>query len=873
MHEALRLHDAILEEETTKNAGAVFKRVGDGFCTAFQLPRNAISAAVAAQRRLRGGPWPENTARLRVRVGVHTGSALAESDDYFGPSLNRVARLMSAGHGGQILVSSSAAAVLRDDGCQGAALRELGTYHLKDLSEPETIFQVVADGIDTTFPGLNTLDSHPNNLPLQISSFVGRDKELRDLENLLQDHRLITIAGPGGIGKTRLLLQLAAEKVGGFKDGVWFVALSAITDPSLVVAATAAALRLSEVPQESHEETLIRNLTPLELLLAFDNAEQVRASANSLVRKILERAPRVRVVVTSREPLHLRGEQVYRLEALPDEESIRLFCERAREVAHGFAPMEADAGLVAAISRQLQGIPLALELAAARTATLSLDQIQARLDRQLAFLTAPALPDEDRHRTLRGTIAWSYDLLSSDERALLGTLSVFADSFTLEAVEALTPEAQGTLDLVSSLVDKSLVSVRKIEGLLPRYQLLEAIRSYAEGEALPALVLSARKKHAGFYLAIATKGNEALPHEELAGWLRAVDADSANIRAALSFGFEQDDNTLGRALCGMWRYWYLRRRFTEGRAWLDRFVQSSKQDVTTLAPVLRHLSSFACLQHDYDCAAEFAHRALDLYERLKDSAGCLAAKNALAVNEYRRGNLIEAEKLYNEIAKSSMDAGGSYALVLALRNLATLKLFDNRLTEAKPLLVSCRLYAEKLGDAEQLSTVDGLEGSLAYEQGDYETAEKKFTSALEAKQHLGNEFGAAEIALGLASVRLAQCKLYDARRLILSTLAASLNVESADLAANGLEALAELRVARGDWDLAFRLFVDAALIRRAHCHAYSTKLGKRRLTDQLSAHYGAEVAMQIEAARPLEWKTAVEGWLQASTAEQDDLAT
>ena len=858
---ALAAHDAILSGTIEAHSGSVFKRVGDAFCCVFASPQRASLAAVEVQRKLAGQTWDRELGELRVRIGMHTGSALSSDDDYFGPALNRVARLMSAGHGGQILLSAATEALVRGGLPPEFECRSLGTHRLRDLAEPETIFQLSAPDLQRDFPALRTLDARPNNLPLELSSFVGREAELRELRTLVAQHRLVTLCGPGGIGKTRLALQLGAELLDEFKDGVWFVALASTSDPKLIAQTIASSLGIVEAAGEPIETTLLRQLAAQRLLLVLDNAEHLLPAIAKTVKLILDRAKDVSVVTSTQESLHVRGERVYRLGPFDETDAERLFMERAQAIAHGFSPSAADHEDFAAISRALQGIPLAIELAAARLSMLSLREIRARLGDQLTLLRSSAA-DDDRHRTLRATIAWSYELLDDAERKLLGQLSVFVGGFTLEASEAVASSTGETavLDALEELVDKSFLAVQRAAAGT-RYRMLDVIREYAGEQSDAALLHAARAKHFDVFSGLGEKGSGALLHETLGDWLDAVDGDAANVRAALSHGFEFASPGLGPMLLGMFRYWYIRRTVKEGRRWLQRYIDANGPENTVLAGILRRAATFASIEGAYDVADALAKRSLTLYHAAGDAAGVLEALHALAVNENRRGNYSGAERLYSDIAARCTQAGQERAAISSSANCAAIKLQRGDLDAAEILLSECRTRAEKLGDEDVLATVMALQGSLAYKRSEWEAAEKCFARALSTKRKIKNEFGVAEISAAMAVLRVRSDPV-DARALALESLDIALRLDAIELVVNSLEACAVVALRGKDLEESKDIFALSLAMRRVYSLREMPGLDRDRVETDLRDRYGARLDECVTLALSGNWKTAAQALSQ-----------
>jgi len=497
MPDALARHDAIVRQSIESHQGGIFRTVGDAFCAAFARATDALLAALAAQRALHAAPWGA-TGPLRVRMALHTGAVEVRDGDYVGQPLNRIARLMAAGYGGQVLLSRVSQELVRDNLPPDAVLRDLGTHQLKDLSAPEQIYQLTTPDLPADFPPLKTLNAHATNLPAQPTSLIGREQEVAAVCTLLRRPavRLLTLTGAGGIGKTRLGLQVAAELLDEFRDGVYFIALASLSDSTLVPATIAQTLGLRESASVPLHTLLHDYLRDKQLLLLLDNVEQI-SGAGAGVADLLTVAPRLKVLMTSRVALHLYGEHEYvvpalalpdlkhlpPLERLTQYEAVRLFIERSQASKADFAVTHANAPAIAEICARLDGLPLAIELAAARSKYFAPQALLARLEHRLQVLTGGAVNLPSRHQTLRNTIAWSYHLLEQGEQVLFRRLGVFVGGCALEAVEAVCNVGGDLpLDVVNglpALVDKSLL--QQAEGVdgAPRFAMLETIREYA----------------------------------------------------------------------------------------------------------------------------------------------------------------------------------------------------------------------------------------------------------------------------------------------------------------------------------------------------------------------------------------------------------
>ena len=604
MRSALAAHDAALRAAVEAHGGWVFKHTGDGVCAAFSVADAAMAAAIEAQRRL----------GLPVRMGIATGSAELRGDDYFGPALNRAARVMAAGHGGQVLVAAATAALL-----PAAALLDLGVYRLRDLSGVEHLYQVRADGLSATFPPLRTMDTVPGNLPLQSTSFVGREVELKEVIDAVRSRRLVTLTGVGGVGKTRLAVQAAAELTGEFPDGVWVVELAPVGDPGAVPDAVAGALGVTLETGRSFAATLGQALSGRSLLIVLDNCEHVLDAAAAVVDAILAGGSAVRVLATSREGLGLPAEQLWPVRSLDvragvDSVAVELFLERARAVNPGFVLQgEPDAAAVIEICARLDGIPLAIELAAARMVAMSPRDVRARLGDRFRLLGGSRRGLE-RHQTLRQAVGWSYDLLDVDERLLLTHCAVFAGGFDAAAVTAILDEVDDytALDGLESLVRKSLVTVDHRNGAT-RYGLLETIRQYAE-ELLAAsgTIAFVRDRHAAYYADRAIDQWQRWDGPEQRATLDWVELEFDNLRAGYQWATDRNDLDTAAAIAahatmlafGLQRY--------EPVSWAEALLPAATAADIAQLPRLYTAASHCSYTLRPDDGVRYAHRAVEL---------------------------------------------------------------------------------------------------------------------------------------------------------------------------------------------------------------------------------------------------------------------
>ena len=691
-------HDRIVREQIEASGGHVFKTMGEVHRAVFADPVAALSSAVAIQRAAGAEPWPSSLP-IRVCMALHSGACAERDGDYVGPVVNRAARLLDVGHGGQVLVTAAAYALLADRLPGGIELRDLGEQRLRDLGRAERVFQVTGSGLAEGFGVLRSLDDPAlrHNLPSQATNFVGRVAELAELRALVSGgSRLVTIAGPGGIGKSRLALQAAADVLDGTGDGVWLVELAPVAEPELVARTAAAALGVREVPGRPMLDTLIDAVGDRDLLLTLDNAEHVLGAVAELADAVIRSCPQVSLLVTSREPLGTSGEHVFRVPGLtvppadlaaPDRlaafESVQLFAEHAALHQRGFTVDDANAAAVAAICVRLDGIPLALELAAARLGSLSASEINARLDQRFRLLTMGNRTALPRHQTLRALIDWSYDLLSPEEQIVFDRLSVFAGGWTLDAAEAVASGGDvaewQVLDLLAALVGKSLVQAEVIHGST-RYRLLETVRHYAaERLALRADsdLRDVRVAHRDHYLALVETAALELPGPDEARWLDRIEVEFDNIRAALAFSIADPDSAEPglRLATGLRSFAYMRGHSGEVIEALGALIgrPDSRQSARYLARALAancHLLNYFGRNPDIP---SMAAEAITIARSLADDD--LAADALCALNWYSffHGDLSAALARADEAVALARATGRTRLLVTTLGARAVFK--------------------------------------------------------------------------------------------------------------------------------------------------------------------------------------------------------
>ncbi|HEX2032401.1 MAG TPA: adenylate/guanylate cyclase domain-containing protein [Actinomycetota bacterium] len=743
-------HFRLMRRALAQGDGVELRTEGDAFFVVFPSAVGAVRAAVAAQRALAAHRWPHGEP-LRVRMGLHAGEGRLGGDDYLGIDVNRAARIAAAGHGGQVLVSGATRALAEADLPEGVSLRDLGEHRLKDLARPEHLHQLVIEGLPSEFPTLKTLDARPNNLPRQLTSFVGRADVIAGVVSLVRDASLVTLTGPGGTGKTRVALQAAAELLPGFADGAFFVDLSAVTAPAVVPSEVAVALGVAEDPGRPIARSVKEHLRDKELVLVLDNFEQVVEAAPAVL-ELIEAAPRLKVLVTSRSVLHLYGEREYPVppldvpdpERLPDlrslsqYEAVALFIDRAVAVKPGFEVTNDNAPAVAEICARLDGLPLAIELAASRVKLLTPRAILDRLEHRLALLGGTAVNLPQRQRTLRGAIAWSYDLLEKPDRRFFARLSVFAGGATVEAVDAVcNPDGDtgvDTLDALASLVDKSLVRQTESPEGEPRFGMLETIKEFA-GERLAEDFDTddAAARHATFFLELAEEAEPNLTTGEQAPWLDRCEREHDNIRAVLRRSLEERDAETGlRIVAALWRFWQQRGHLREGLRWAED-VLALPSDRPTPARARAHSAAggLAYWLSDTETTARHYEACASLARELGDRRILMEATYNLAFLPLQSDDPEEARPLFEEALAIARELDDPDWIVPVMGDLAFVDVAAGNYAEAISLLQETIKLARQRGQRFRLADDLTALGHAQALVGEFEAARRNLREGLE----------------------------------------------------------------------------------------------------------------------------------------------
>jgi predicted ATPase/class 3 adenylate cyclase len=701
MGPALARHHELFEQTVSAHDGAIFETVGDAVYAAFAGPSDAVGAALDAQRALVAEDWGP-IARLAVRIAIHTGEVERRGDHYFGPALFRCARLQAIGFGEQTLLSGLTARLVADALPEGTSLRDLGSHRLKDLGEPEQVFMLVHPNLRDEFPPLKSLDLHPNNLPMQLSSFVGRDREMEELSELIRDHRLVTLTGPGGIGKTRLALQVAARLIGDGVEGAFFVDLAPERDPEQIAQAVAHALGLRSPPGVQMADALAAHLGATQrILLILDNAEQI-ANAGLEALGLVTRSPELRVVVTSRGPLHVRGEQVLAVGPLlvdrpgrgaPDalaSPAVTLFVDRASETLPSFTITEENAPTIATICARLDGLPLAIELAAPRVAIFEPITLLQRLERRLPLLTGGARDLPERQQTLRATIDWSYQLLGASDQAAFLRFAVFAGGSTLEAAESVCLTDADTL---LRLADAALI---RRSGA--RLRMLETVREFAaeraeeQGDAHKTLL-----RHALWFRDWVDRMQQsnAMRALESPEEFAAIAEERDNLNAAIAFFLAADDGeSLRRMSLALWRYWMTHGQGALGHAWMSRAVQlSPMRDSAETAWLLGVLGEFPRFAGDPTRAIALKEQAIEMARRIGSNGIAATSLHDIASLWAQVGEFDRAEQAGLEALAIRREAGSPDGIAHALEAVAEVELRRGSWERARDLYEECAAQA------------------------------------------------------------------------------------------------------------------------------------------------------------------------------------
>ena len=828
MRLALRRHDALAQAAITAQGGILLKHRGEGdsLFAVFARATDALHAAMALQRAFHTEAWPAGTA-LRVRMALHTGEADLRDGDYYGPVVNRCARLRSIAHGGQTLLSQTTSELLREHLPTGTALSDQGTHRLRNLQHPERVFQLVQPDVPADFPPLRSLNARPNNLPLQLTHFIGREREQETLKGLLTATRLLTLTGVGGSGKTRLALEIAADLIENYPDGVWFVDLARLSDPDPVPPAIALVLGVKEASGISPEESLIAFLRSRSLLLLLDNCEHLLEACAQSAQTLLQSCPRLTILATSRNDLQIAGETVWSIaplacpdptrlpspEALEGCEAIRLFLDRARTASPRFAFTMQNAPAIARICSRVDGLPLAIELAAAKVKILQAQEIDKRLFDLMegTVLTAP-----DRHRTLQALMDWSYTLLKPQERTLFRRLAVFAGGWTLEAAEMACSgdgiEPRRILNLLLQLLRASLVVAEEQEETT-RYRLLETVRVFAQERIQEAdEEMDQRNRHGLYFLGLAEEAEGYLDGPEQALYLKRLEADHDNLRSALRWAVDPEIRL--RLAAALWRFWFARSHLSEGRSWLENALARSRDGEPRIrGRALNGLGVLATKQSDYLQAQRLLEEAQDLFRTADDPRGQAETLSNLGNIAREQGAWEDALRHYEESLEMWERQGERRGTAAALNNLGMiLRDHGNHDRADAHFARSLGIYRE-LGDTMRIGILLNNQGGIAYAQQRLLDARQYFQESLACFRALDNLFTVAILLYNLGELEYRLNGPEGADPLYRESLTLRHRLGDRGGSALVIGGLARVAAARGEDRLAARLFGAADAIR------------------------------------------------------------
>ncbi|HEY5707537.1 MAG TPA: adenylate/guanylate cyclase domain-containing protein [Terrimicrobiaceae bacterium] len=791
MGAALARHDALISAAVETHGGHVFKRVGDASYAAFGAPGDSLRAAIDAQRALAAEDWNDIGA-LPVRMGIHVGAAEFRDGDYFGTTLNRASRIESAAHGGQILLSRIAVELLEDEPLDAISFRSLGNHRLRNLDRPEHLYQAVAPDLEESFPPPRSMEALPNNLPVQTTSFVGREKELEDVKRLLRGTRLLTLMGTGGTGKTRLALETGAQLISEFRDGVWLAELALIAEPERVVEAVAAAVDVREEPDRPLRSSLVSFFSGKNILLLLDNCEHLLSLVSALAAELLRSSTRLKILATSRHSLRIGGEATFFVPPLPvldvraedfgspdfarrlsQYEAVKLFVARAVAVSPAFVITSSNAPAVAEICSRLDGIPLAIELAAARVRLLNVDQIAARLDDRFRLLRSGSRDGLPHQQTLQALIDWSYDLLSEKERIAFRRMGVFGGGRTLEALEAVCSgdgvEETEVLDLLEQLVDKSLVTVEHDATGNPRYTMIESVWQYsrekleASGEA-PAL----RDRHLNYFLAFAEKAEPHLEGRDQKAWLDRCHTELFNFRFATEWTIKSRKTEAGlRFFSALYRVIEIRSNLAEAWELAMRLLELPDEGVAPRykADARVAIGRLAWAADRYDEARRFYAEAQQIYEASGDEGGSILAEMLTGFLDRGDGDLESAERRFQRALKVGRKIKLAYVEAGSLSGLGSIAMDRGDLSVARQLKEQSLAIYERIGDRWIIGLILGGLTRVAIAQRDFSRAQSALTEWTQITRELGNRWILPDILDSYANLALVSNQPQRAARL------------------------------------------------------------------------------------------------------------
>jgi len=875
----LARHHEILNQSIQAHNGFVFQVVGDSFAAAFHSASDALQAALEAQRLLQHEVW--SPAPIKVRMGINTGAAQLKEDShgafYEGyATLALTQRVMSVGHGGQILLSQTTYDLLKDKHDDKTELRDMGERRLKDIAKPKHLYQVVAADLPSNFPPLTTLETSNHNLPAQLTSFIGRERELTEAEKLLSSTRLMTFIGPGGTGKTRLSLQVAAVQFSKFKDGVWLIELAPLADPTYIISTIAATFNLREIQGIPLIDTVTDYLRGKELLLVLDNCEHLIEACAQLSEQLLHACPDLKIIASSREALGISGETVYHVPSLSlpqdfgslmDYEATRLFVERSIKANPQFTLTTDNASFVAQICERLDGIPLAIELAAARVKLFTPEQIAVRLDDRFKLLTSGSRTALPRQQTLRALIDWSYQTLNETEQRTLRRLAVFSGGWSFEAAESTLGEMEA-MDGLSGLVNKSLINVEEQDGE-SRYRYLETIRQYAMEKLLESgEAVEARNHHLAYFMEYAGNTEEKLVSAQRLLWLNRLEIEHDNLRSALGWALESDPESALQMVCSLQYFWLSRSYITEGcngcEAAISRAQALSLDRHSLDQTLVRAYSALAMLsinRGDHHRGQTAAKQAVALARQLVNTLMLARALNFLGLSSAFLGDATLAFDSLHESETICRKLGYKEDLASVLQSLAyiTMEIHGQKAAEQLESYLKESLdLSQGSVNPDALVRTEGILARLAFYRGDLHEARKHADLMLDLHREMGDQLSVTGHQSAMAHIARQIGNFEEALALYRETLPDWQKIGHRGAVAHQLECFAFIAKAQEQGERAVKLMSAAEALREA---------SNSPMTPQERIEYANEVA-NLRAG--MDEKTFVSFWAEgrSMTMEQ-----
>jgi predicted ATPase/class 3 adenylate cyclase len=848
MQAALARHDTILQMAVETYQGKIVKTTGDGLHAVFVSASDGVCAALSAQEVIKAENWAD-IEPLRVRMALHTGEAQLRAGDYYGSAVNRAARLMGIGHGGQILLSQATATLIKDALPPEADMLDLGDHRLNDLTSIEYVYQLSHPKLTNHFPPLRSLGTYAHNLPLQLNSFVGRERELEAITGYLSETRLLTLFGVGGTGKTRLMLQVAAQVLDKYQDGVWLVELASLTDPAQVLERVASIFSLREQPGQPLLETLTDYLRYKQSLLLLDNCEHLVAASAQLVEHLLRACPKLTVLVTSREGLAIGGEVTFQvpslslpaqeqttLDDLLNSECVQLFAERAQAATPSFKTTPENALYIAQICRRLDGIPLAIELAAARVQVLSVEQIASRLQDRFRLLTGGSRTALPRQQTLQALIDWSWDLLSEPERHLLRHLSVFSGGWSLAAAEMVagghssdspSTDPLDVLEDLTQLVAKSLVVAERGSQDGIRYGMLESIRHYAHDRLVEAdEAAQLRDQHAEYFSQYIIDAEQDLRGPEMATWLKRLEIEHDNLRAAMEWSLETRPKLVLLTMAPLVYTGGWISNTSEIRGWLEQALdyvndQTVSEDKVSTADIVSQVKALFLLAWinfrlgEYTACQAAAEEAITLAQRIGARRELAYGLQILSLAFAYLGNLDKALKDAHEAITINRQNGSKWELSLALSSISVIYTYTNELDQARSFAQEGLTIAQEIGNTWSIGLCLRSLALIAAQQGDVQEALIRFEQSVKMFEKQGN-MGLVVVARSdMAHFLRRQGEIQAARAIYEQTIQEWFDFGSRPAVAHQLECFAYLAISHEEPIRAATLLGAAEFLREA----------------------------------------------------------